>query len=72
MLARLRCNGRITTQWVSTPNVADSSTPKNDRDEEVDAVLVLQLVLDEHAGDRRRAEREVQHAGAAEDDDQAL
>ena len=30
VLARLRCNGRITTQWVSTPSVADRSTPKNE------------------------------------------
>ena len=32
----------------------------------------LQLPLHEDAGDRRGAEREVQHAGAAVDDDQAL
>ena len=42
------------------------------RQQERPAVLVLQLPLHEDAGDRGRAEREVQHAGAAVDHDQAL
>ena len=42
------------------------------RSQERPAVLVLQLPLHEDAGDGRCAEREVQDAGAAVDDDQAL